>query len=610
MTTLVPLTVAVPLLTAAAIAAFGRFSPAWVDNVVATAVAATVTVLATILLVGSANHDTIHWFSGWTPRHGVAIGIAFTVDPIGAGLAALAGALMTAAFVFSWGYFEEVAHLYYTMMLIFLGALAGFALTGDLFNLFVFFELMSVSAYALTGYRIAQPRVLQGAINFAVTNTIGAYMVALGIALVYGRTGALNMAQAGEALAGRRVDGLVIAALVLLTVGFLIKAGAVPFHFWLSDAYAVAPAPVAVLLTGIMSDLGLHAIARVYWDVFSGATADHAGAVRALLVGVGLLTALVGGAMSLLQADLKRLLAFVTISHGGIFLVGIGLLEARGLAGASVYVVADGALKGAFFLAVALAVIQLGSCDELQLRAKGKHRRHLGLGVLFAICGLGLAALPPFGPFLSKSLIDEAARGAGYGFAVPLVTLATVLTGAAVLRATGRIFLGLGPTREPLLSEEPDKPAAGEPEAEKSTRTRLVLLLPPVALVVIGLGVSFAPGIGARAVQQAVRFQDRAGYANEVLRGKTPELPPLAPHRYDAADWGWGTVSIAGSLGLASLLLLRRRLPVFSRRGRFGLVGRPARALKAWHAGAIGDYAAWICAGAAGFSVVWGVLLR
>jgi len=610
LTTLVPLTVAVPLLTAAAIAAFGRFSPAWVDNVVATAVAATVTVLATILLVGSANHDTIHWFSGWTPRHGVAIGIAFTVDPIGAGLAALAGALMTAAFVFSWGYFEEVAHLYYTMMLIFLGALAGFALTGDLFNLFVFFELMSVSAYALTGYRIAQPRVLQGAINFAVTNTIGAYMVALGIALVYGRTGALNMAQAGEALAGRRVDGLVIAALVLLTVGFLIKAGAVPFHFWLSDAYAVAPAPVAVLLTGIMSDLGLHAIARVYWDVFSGATADHAGAVRALLVGVGLLTALVGGAMSLLQADLKRLLAFVTISHGGIFLVGIGLLEARGLAGASVYVVADGALKGAFFLAVALAVIQLGSCDELQLRAKGKHRRHLGLGVLFAICGLGLAALPPFGPFLSKSLIDEAARGAGYGFAVPLVTLATVLTGAAVLRATGPIFLGRGPPREPLLSEEPDEPAAGEPEAEKSTRTRLVLLLPPVALVVIGLGVSFAPGIGARAVQQAVRFQDRAGYANEVLRGKTPELPPLAPHRYDAADWGWGTVSIAGSLGLASLLLLRRRLPVFSRRGRFGLVGRPARALKAWHAGAIGDYAAWICAGAAGFSVVWGVLLR
>src|SRR5439155_4014658 len=153
-------------------------------------------------------------------------------------------------------------------------------------NLFVFFELMSVAAYALTAYRITQPGVLQGAVNFAITNSIGAFMVALAIALVYGRTGALNMAQAGQALAGRRADGLVIAALVLFAVGFLVKAGAVPFHFWLSDAYAVAPAPVAVLLTGVMSDLGYHAIARVYWSVFSAPTAAHAGAVRGLLLGV------------------------------------------------------------------------------------------------------------------------------------------------------------------------------------------------------------------------------------------------------------------------------------------------------------------------------------
>src|SRR5439155_13226576 len=185
------LTVAIPFVVAAAIVAVGHFLPGRIDNLLAIAAAATVAVLTTILVFRSSGGEQIHWFSGWTPRHGIAIGIAFTVDPIGAGLAALAGALMTAAFVFSWGYFEEVAHLYYTMMLIFLGALAGFALTGDLFNLFVFFELMSVSAYALTGYRISQPGVLQGAINFAVTNTIGAYMVALGIALVYGRTGAL-----------------------------------------------------------------------------------------------------------------------------------------------------------------------------------------------------------------------------------------------------------------------------------------------------------------------------------------------------------------------------------------------------------------------------------
>jgi multicomponent Na+:H+ antiporter subunit D len=611
MSTLAPLAVALPLLAAAAITAGGHFVPSRLANVAAGAVAAAVTVLCTILLVHTRTADTIHWFSGWHPRHGVAIGIAFTVDPLGAGLAAFAGLLMTAALVFSWGYFEETAHLFYSVMLVFLAGLTGFALTGDLFNLFVFFELMSVSAYALTGYRITQPGVLQGALNFAVTNTIGAFMVALGIALVYGRTGALNMAQAGASLAGKRADGLVIAALVLFTVGFLIKAGAVPFHFWLSDAYAVAPAPVGVMLTGVMSDLGLHAVARVYADVFSGAGFGHPGAVRGLLVAVGLASALVGGAMAFLQADLKRLLAFLTVSHGGIFLVGVGLLTPRGLAGATLDVVADGAIKAAFFLAVAVAVIKLGSSDEILLHGRGRRREHAALGVLFVVCGLGLAALPPFGPFLSKALIDQSARAAGYGFAVPLVTLATVLTGAAVLRAAGRIFLGLGPRRERLLAEQPDEPEEGEPEEEKSPRSSVVMIGPALALVVVGLGIAFVPEIGPHAIQQAARFQDRASYAHEVLFAQPlPPLPKVPAVRYSGADWLWGAVSVGGALLLAGSVLLRRQLPRAVRDGAEALFGAPAKTLHALHSGAIGDYASWISAGAALFSVVWGLLLR
>src|SRR5437773_2152783 len=132
------------------------------------------------------------------------------------------------------------------------------------------------------------------------------------------------------------------------------------------------------------------------------------------------------------------------------------------------------------------------------------------------------------------------------------------------------IFLGLGPKHEPLLSEQEDEPEQGEPEAEKSRRSRLVLLLPPIALVVVGLGISFVPGIAARAVQQAVRFQDRAGYAAEVLQWRLPALPPLGAHAYDTTDWIWGAVSVAGAIGLAALLLVRERL--FSRRRRFDLV--------------------------------------
>src|SRR5437870_2181142 len=217
MTALVPLVVAIPLVGAAAIAAIGQHLPAQVFNVAATAVAVSVTTLATILIFRSADYDVVYWFGGWRPRHGIAIGISFTVDPFGAGLAALAGALMVAALAYSFHYFGDVGYLFYALMLAFLAGLCGFALTGDLFNLFVFFELMSVAAYALTGYKVEQPGVLQGALNFAITNSIGAFLVLFGIALLYGRTGALNLAQIGDALARRPADGLVIGSLVLLT---------------------------------------------------------------------------------------------------------------------------------------------------------------------------------------------------------------------------------------------------------------------------------------------------------------------------------------------------------------------------------------------------------
>jgi multicomponent Na+:H+ antiporter subunit D len=277
---------------------------------------------------------------------------------------------MTASVVFSWRYFDETGPLYHVLLLVFLGAVEGFALSGDLFNLFVFLELMTVPAIALTGYG-EEPGPLQGALNFGIVNSFGAFFLLFGIALLYGRTGALNLAQIGRALDRGRVDGLVLVAFLLVTAGFLVKAGLVPFHFWLSDAYAVAPIPVCVVLSGVMSDLGLHAIARIYWPSFSGVFAADAGSLRAILVGAGVLTALVGGTMAFFQRDLKRLLAFVTIGHVGIFLAGIGLLTARALAGTTLYVLADGFVKGGLFLAVGILLRRARDGDELRLRGKG-----------------------------------------------------------------------------------------------------------------------------------------------------------------------------------------------------------------------------------------------
>ena len=174
---LVPLAVAVPLLAAAILTAVGRLLPPRIVDALAAAVAAATAVVTGVLLVHAWGGSTVYWFGGWHPRGGLAIGIAFVVDPIGAGLACFAALVVTGALVFSWHYFDEVLPLYHALVLVFLGAMVGFSLTGDLFDLFVFFELMSVAAYALTGYEVQHPGPLQGAINFAVVNSLGSFAI-------------------------------------------------------------------------------------------------------------------------------------------------------------------------------------------------------------------------------------------------------------------------------------------------------------------------------------------------------------------------------------------------------------------------------------------------
>ena len=206
---LLALVVVVPLLAAAAVTACGPLfrSGRRVLDVAAILTAASVAVMLSVIMIRTASGDQVYWFAGFRPAHGVSIGIDFEVQPLSAGLACLAAVLVTAAMTFSWRYFERVATYYHALMLTFLAGIVGFCLTGDLFDLFVWFELMGVSAYALTAYRPEERGPIQGALNFAITNSVGAYLSLSGIALIYGRTGALNMAQIGTSIAGTRRTG-------------------------------------------------------------------------------------------------------------------------------------------------------------------------------------------------------------------------------------------------------------------------------------------------------------------------------------------------------------------------------------------------------------------
>ena len=546
----------------------------------------------------------MYWFGGWTPLGGISLGVAFTVDPVGAGLATLAGVLATAAFTFSWRIFEAVRTLHHGLMLVFLAGIIGFCLTGDLFNMFVFYELFSVAAYALAGYQTTDPGSVRGALNFAITNSVGAILVLSGIALLYGRTGALNLAQLGQSLATGPADRLVVAAFLLLMVGFFVKAAVVPFHFWLADAYALAPIVVGVLFAGVVSELGLYAVARVYWTVFSDPLSGAGGLSGVMLFGA-VATALVGGVMCVLQHHLARMLAYATISHVGLTLAGFAVLGPAGAGGAVLYLVADGLIKGALFISVGIIDHHLRDVDELRLSGRG---RHLPLvGALMVVGALGLAGSPPFGTFLGKALMEEAALEAGHPWLVWLFVVVAALTSAALLRATGRVFLGLGAGRGPAATRprEPDEAAVRHPHVHATQ------VAPAVALLAGALAVGLAPGLTGAVQEAADHFTDRQGYAAAVLQttggwGPAEHHPPV--HLGGPALFA--AISTLLGLGLAAAALYADRFPLRLRR-RLERAWDPAAAtLRTLHSGQIGDSVTWLVVGLAGFGTMLALVVR
>jgi multicomponent Na+:H+ antiporter subunit D len=597
--------VALPLAAAALIAATDDMLPDAVKEYPAMLAAAATTAISTVLLVRSERGDLVHWFGGWHPRHGLAVGIGFVAGPVGTGMAALVGVLVTASLVFSWHYMEDAPRIYRVLMLVFLGGMSGFALSGDLFNMFVWFEVMGVAAYALAGYSVEELGTLQGALNFAITNTIGAYMILFGTALVYGRTGSLNLAQIGRTLGHHRPDGLVVVAFTLIVVGFMVKAAIVPFHLWLEDAHAVAPAPVCVLFSGVMVELGLLGVARVYWTAFEGPFGPHANGVRLVLVVLGLVTSLLGAVMCFLQRHLKRLLAYSTISHAGIMLLGIGALDSTSLGGVENLVLSHAFLKGGLFLACGVLLRECLSVDELSLHGKG--RSFPVLGIVFALAAFGLCGFPYVGTFLGHSMLDDGAAHHGHGWVAPLVMVATGVSAGAILRAAARVFLGWGPERDPLLSPEP----AEEPPEEESSRRVMVSVT--ALMVAIGLGLSLVPGLQDRSVQAADRFRNRHAYVERTLFGKVgrPDVAAaVVLHRAKDTSILYGLGSTAIAFATAAFGLFRRRLPRLLRERAWRGLGPPVTALKLAHSGIVGDYVMWLTLGTAILGGVWAVALR
>ncbi|HWF14873.1 MAG TPA: proton-conducting transporter membrane subunit [Acidimicrobiales bacterium] len=599
---LVPLAVAGPIVVACILLVAGRSVPRLAVDVTAIAAALAEAGLLAYLLSSAAGGRLVTWVAGWTPHHGYSVGIVLVVDPLGAGIALLAACLTAIALLFSTRYFESIEAHYHALILLFLSGMVGLSLTADLFNMFVFFELMGAAAYGLTAVQIEDESALQGGLNFGIVNSLGAYISLTGLGFLFARTGSVGLPQLQTGLAHHRPDALVIAAFVLVLTGFLVKGALVPFHFWLADAHAVAPAPVCVLFSGVMVPLGIYAAFRIYWAVF--APVLPLGDVRRTFLVLGALTAVVGSIMSLTQRHFKRMLAYSTIAHAGLFVVALACLSVAGTAGALLYVAGHAGVKGALFLIAGVMLSRYGSVDELALYGAGRGQK--AMGWLLVAGALALAGLPPFGTALGKAVAEDAGSAAGYGWVPVLFVAVSALTAGAILRVAARVYWGLGP--KPVeWSQARSSGNVGEPET-RLQRLPVTMVIAIGTLLVGALVMGLLPGLHSVANRAAASFTDSAGYANQALHN-VHELvaAPVTPN-WTGLGLGLGFLSAGCACLVAVAGLYGSRLVKFLPGLR--AFRSPIDLLHRLHSGHVGDYVAFMMVGIAALAAFVGLPLR
>jgi multicomponent Na+:H+ antiporter subunit D len=503
-TTIITLPVLLPML-AAAVSVIGSRSAA-LQRVVGVAVLAAVAVIAGVLLVvADERGPVVAELGGWA----APVGIALVADRLSA-LLLLVSTLVTLA-VLVYAIDQRIADYgrrtasttFHPMYLMLCAGVSLAYLTGDLFTLFVAFELMLTASYVLITRRTGARRIRAG-MTYVTVSLLSSLLFLTAVALVYAATGTVNLADLSERIGMLQPGVRPVLALMLLVV-FGIKAAIVPLHFWLPDSYPNAPGPVAALFAGLLTKVGFYALLRTETLLFGRDTP------WTLLLVLAVATMLVGALGALAQNDLNRLLSFLLVSHIGFMLFGLAVFDAAGLSGAMLYAAHHITVLATLFLVSGLITRRTGTVALDQMG--GLARSAPGLAVLFAVPALTLAGIPPTAGFVAKLALLEAGAEAGLfpQVVAGVLILASLLTLYALVRVWVRVFWGK--PKPPHPDDDPnDEVLVG------TARTSAPMYAATGGLVAVSLAiVVFAGPLTDVTTQAGVDLMERTPYIDAVL---------------------------------------------------------------------------------------------
>ncbi|MEU8659020.1 Na+/H+ antiporter subunit D [Actinoplanes philippinensis] len=470
MTWLVPLPVIMPLLGAAT--TLLMFRRPRVQRAISVSVLTATLVVSILLLVLSADGPLVVAVGGWP----VPLGIVLVADQLATLMLVVSAAVTLCVLLYSIGQGgadgdeEHPLSVYHPTYLILTAGVTNAFLSGDLFNLYVGFEILLAASYVLITLGGTENRIRAGT-TYVVVSLLSSVIFLAAIGLIYSATGTLNMAQLVDRL-DALPDGVRMVLQGMLLLAFGIKAAIFPLSAWLPDSYPTAPAPVTAVFAGLLTKVGVYAIIRTETLLFPG------GRVADLLMVAALSTMLVGILGAVAQSDLKRLLSFTLVSHIGYLLFGVGLASRAGIAAAVFYTLHHIVVQTTLFLVAGLSERRGGSTALDRLG--GLARTSPVLAILFFLPALNLAGIPPFSGFLGKLGLIQA--GADDGAVLSwLLVAGSALTSLLTLYALARVW-NLAFWRSPAT-----------PDAAPLRSPRL-MVTPTAALVVAGVMITLVAG--------------------------------------------------------------------------------------------------------------------
>jgi len=447
-------------------------------------------VVSLLLLPKVLENPLIVSIGGWQPPFCINL-VAGPIGVFFSAIIALVGLLVS---IYALDYIREGStEKYHMLYLLLLTGATGVVLTGDIFNLFVFFEILCISSYSLVAY-LGEKASIESAVKYLIQGAVGSSLLLIGIGLLYGLFGTLNMADIAEKIDSASPISLFV-PMVLLITGLGVEAAIFPLNAWLPDAHSSAPSSISAILSGIAIEVGLYAVARIIFTIFGASN------ILLFLALLGILALLIGELCAFSQDNIKRMLAYSSIGQLGLILFALGIATSYGVTGGLFQLVSHTLSKSVLFLAAGYIIYQTGSSKISALEGMGKKMPLTCLA--FTIGAFSIVGLPPFVGFPSKFLIVRAALATKETYFIVLIGLAllcTVIEGAYFFRVVQVLYFKGGESHS---------------ESKEAPFTALIpMLIFVVLIVVVGVYPKLITGVLNSAASELL---NRLDYIRNVL---------------------------------------------------------------------------------------------